>query len=104
MRAVPSLASAAEIVYAHRENFDGSGYPRGLKGRDIPFGARIVAVACAFDCCASDRPHDVSRALDSARAQVSRLSGTAFDPAVVEALFGLPDETLIPLEMRTAAP
>lgn len=49
LRKVPSLAPAAEIVYAHREKFDGSGHPRRLRGEAIPLGARIVAVACAFD-------------------------------------------------------
>ena len=52
-----SFAGAAEIVYAHRERFDGTGYPRGLKGEAIPLGARIVAVADALEMFISDRPH-----------------------------------------------
>jgi response regulator RpfG family c-di-GMP phosphodiesterase len=70
VRTLPACACAASIVYAHRELFDGSGYARCLKGEEIPLGARIVAVACAFVTFVSDRPHDVSRALDSARLQV----------------------------------
>jgi HD-GYP domain-containing protein (c-di-GMP phosphodiesterase class II) len=104
VRGVPSLASAAEIVYADREKFDGSRYSRGLKCETIPPGARIVAVARAFETFVSDRPHDFSRALTHARAEMSRSSGVHFDPAVVEVLLGVSDEVLIPAEVRTAAP
>lgn len=58
LRNVSSLAGAAEIVYAQRERFDGTGYPRGLKGDVIPLGARIVGVADMFEMFVSDRPHD----------------------------------------------
>lgn len=53
------FGSAADIVYLHREKFDGSGCPRGFKGDQIPLGARIGAVACVFDTFLSDRPQDV---------------------------------------------
>src|SRR6267154_2216629 len=58
LRNVPSFAEAAEIVYAHRESFDGTGYPRGLKGEGILLGARIVGVADVVDLLINDRPHD----------------------------------------------
>ena len=74
-----SLAGAAEIVYAHREKFDGTGYPRGLKGEAIPLGARIVAVADALEMFISDRPHHREQAIDTARREIQRWSGSHFD-------------------------
>ena len=56
VKKVPSLLEVAEIVYTHQECFDGTGYPRGLKGDEIPLGARIVAVAASLDAITSDRP------------------------------------------------
>src|SRR3954452_22865487 len=57
LKKIPFLDEAAEIVYAHQECFDGSGYPRGLKGEDIPLGARIFALADTLDAITSDRPY-----------------------------------------------
>jgi len=70
LRNVPSLKEAAEIVYAHREWFDGTGYPRGLKGQAIPLGARIVAVADVFDVLISHRPHHPGHAFEETRAEM----------------------------------
>jgi len=92
LRKEVSLQDAAEIVYAHRERFDGSGYPRGLRGEAIALGARIVAVADAFETLLCDRPHDFARALAHARTEVSRWSGSEFDPQIVEVLLNVPDE------------
>ena len=61
-------------------------------------------MACATAMLISDRPHDFVRAANYARAQVSRLSGSDFDPKVVEVLLGLPAEVLIPAQVKTAAP
>src|SRR6266478_4304051 len=80
LRNVPSLAEAAEIVYAQRERFDGTGYPRGLKGDKIPLGAFIVGVADAFEMLISDRPHDWPRGLAAARREVLGWSGRELDP------------------------
>jgi HD-GYP domain-containing protein (c-di-GMP phosphodiesterase class II) len=80
LRKVPSLVGAVEIVYAHRERFDGTGYPRGLKGEMIPLGARIVAVADAFEMFISDRPHHWEHELAAARREVLHWSGRQFDP------------------------
>src|SRR6202042_2184449 len=55
LRKIPFLQEAAEIVYTHQEHFDGTGYPRGLKGEQIPLGARIFAVADTLDAITSDR-------------------------------------------------
>src|SRR5262244_2405915 len=57
LRKIPFLAEASEIVYAHQERYDGTGYPRGLRGQDIPLGARIFSVADTLDAITSDRPY-----------------------------------------------
>ncbi len=77
------LNPAAEIVLAHQERFDGTGYPRKLKGEEIPLGARIFAVADALDAITSDRPYRRGRSFDYAQEEIARYSGTQFDPEVV---------------------
>jgi diguanylate cyclase (GGDEF)-like protein/putative nucleotidyltransferase with HDIG domain len=74
------------IVRAHHEKWDGSGYPYGLKGEEIPLGARILAAADALDALASNRQYRQALPLDQAMAQVEALSGKSFDPQVVEIL------------------
>jgi cyclic di-GMP phosphodiesterase len=92
LRKIPFLAGAAEIVFCHQEHYDGSGYPSGLQGREIPIGARIFAVADTLDAITSDRPYRKSRSFDAAREEILRCSGTQFDPAVVEAFLKIPNE------------
>ncbi len=92
LRKIPFLAGAAEIVFCHQEHYDGSGYPSGLKGREIPVGARIFAVADTLDAITSDRPYRKSRSFDAAREEILRCSGTQFDPAVVETFLKIPNE------------
>ena len=92
LRQIPFLAGAAEIVFCHQEHYDGSGYPSGLRGREIPVGARIFAVADTLDAITSDRPYRRSRSFDAAREEVLRCSGTQFDPAVVEVFLKIPNE------------
>lgn len=82
---VPFLHRAAEIVYAHHERCDGAGYPRGLKGEEIPLGSRIFAVVDAYDAMTSDRPYRGARPHEEALAEIQRHTGTQFDPEVVEA-------------------
>jgi putative nucleotidyltransferase with HDIG domain len=91
VKKIPFLNAAAEIVYAHQEHFDGSGYPRGLKGEEIHLGARIFAVADTLDAITSDRPYRKARDFDFARAEIVRCSGTQFDPAVVETFRQIPN-------------
>lgn len=79
------LDDAGEIVLAHHERFDGNGYPHGLKGEDIPLGARIYAVADSYIAMTSDRPHRKKMSHDKARREILRSSMTQFDPAVVRA-------------------
>jgi HD-GYP domain-containing protein (c-di-GMP phosphodiesterase class II) len=90
VRQVPGLADAGEIVYAHMERCDGSGYPRRLKDAAVPLGARIVAIADAFDMFISDRPHRRELAVRQARDEISRWSSFSFDPAVVEVSLRMP--------------
>jgi putative nucleotidyltransferase with HDIG domain len=92
LRKIPFLSEAAEIVFSHQEHFDGSGYPNGLRGAEIPIGARIFAVADTLDAITSDRPYRKARTFDVAREEILRCSGTQFDPAVVEVFLKLPNE------------
>lgn len=88
---IPFLREAAEIVLSHQEYFDGSGYPRGLRGEQIPLGARIFAVADALDAMISDRPYRKALSITYAREEIQRCTGTQFDPQVVEVFLGMPD-------------
>ncbi len=82
---VPYLRPAAKIVLAHHERWDGDGYPRKLKGEDIPLGARIFAICDTYDAIISDRPYREGQSPDAALAEILRCAGTQFDPQVVEA-------------------
>ncbi|HET9015625.1 MAG TPA: diguanylate cyclase [Thermomicrobiaceae bacterium] len=86
---IPFLAQAAEVVLHHHEAFDGSGYPSGLAGELIPFGARLFAVADAFDAMTSARPYRRAMTDDEARAEIARCRGTQFDPQVVDAFLAI---------------
>lgn len=88
---IPFLADASEIVYSHHERYDGSGYPRGLKGTEIPLGARIVAVANTLDSITSDLPYRRARPLDAARREIEFWAGRQFDPEIVGVYLQMPD-------------
>jgi putative nucleotidyltransferase with HDIG domain len=92
LRKIPFLAASAEIVYTHQEHHDGSGYPNGLRGSEIPIGARIFAVADTLDAITSDRPYRKARSFDVAREEILSCSGTQFDPAVIEVFLKIPNE------------
>jgi len=87
---VPFLRTQAELVYAHHEHFDGSGYPRGLAGPAIPLGARIISVAETLDDLTSDRPHHPARSFAAAVSEIKRCSGSSFDPSVVKVVASMP--------------
>ena len=89
---IPFLKEAANIVYSHQERFDGTGYPRGLKGDQIPLGARIFAVADTFDAITSDRPYRAAQSISSARREIQRHSGHQFDPEVVDTFISIPEQ------------
>jgi HD-GYP domain-containing protein (c-di-GMP phosphodiesterase class II) len=79
------LSTAIKVAGGHHEKWDGSGYPRKLKGEDIPIEARIMTVADIFDALISDRPYKKGWTVDEAWNEIVSNSGTAFDPIVVEA-------------------
>ena len=85
LRAKDFLGGAAEIVKAHHERFDGSGYPRGLKGEGIPIGARVIAVVDTYDAITSARPYQAAQAKEEAIKELKQGAGTQFDPRVVQA-------------------
>jgi len=92
MSQVAFLSSAAQIVLAHHESFDGTGYPQGLAGEEIPLGARIFAIADTMDAMMSDRPYRRGRPYAVARAEIIRESGMQFDPRVVAVYLSIPEE------------
>ena len=98
LKNLPVLAMAGDIVLCHEERFDGSGYPRGLKGEEIPLAARLFAIVDTLDAMTFDRPYRKALSFDVAKAEIVRMAGTQFDPAAVE-LF-LAEET--PLREMTA--
>ncbi len=89
LSSVNAWAGLAEIVLAHHEHFDGTGYPKGLRGEEIPLEARILAVADAFDAMTWERPYKKPVSLCEAGEELRRCSGTQFDPRVVEIFLNL---------------
>jgi HD-GYP domain-containing protein (c-di-GMP phosphodiesterase class II) len=92
LKKIPFLAEACDIVYSHQEHFNGSGYPRGLKGNEIPLGARIFSVADTLDAIISDRPYRPARTLGEARKEIQAWTGRQFDPEVVDVFAKMPDD------------
>jgi putative nucleotidyltransferase with HDIG domain len=88
------LADAARVVRCHHERWDGSGYPDGLRGQEIPLVARVFAVADVLDALTTDRPYRRGLPLEEARAMIVEASGSHFDPAVVTAFESISDERL----------
>jgi ribonuclease P protein subunit RPR2 len=86
------LSEAIDLIRHHHERFDGSGYPDGLSGEEIPLAARIFSVADSFDAMTSDRPYRGSIGVDRALSEVRRGAGTQFDPDVVHAFIGMIDD------------
>ena len=92
IKAGPGLEPASEIVLEHQERYDGQGYPRGLRGEEISLGARIFAVADAYDAIRSPRVYSPARSAAAAREEILRNRGTQFDPAVVGMLLDVQEE------------
>jgi HD-GYP domain-containing protein (c-di-GMP phosphodiesterase class II) len=82
---VDGFQRAALLVLHQREKIDGSGYPKGLRGEEIPLGSRIISVADCFDALTSDRPYRNALSREAALEELMRCSGTQFDPEVVNA-------------------
>lgn len=91
--AVKTIEGIRGIVRNHHERWDGTGYPDGLKGEQIPLGARIVAVANAFDTMCSKTAYKGERTVEEAVAELRRCSGTQFDPKVVDVFLSTPEDT-----------
>ncbi|HEX8205669.1 MAG TPA: HD domain-containing phosphohydrolase [Solirubrobacteraceae bacterium] len=96
-----ALRPVAKIVRSTRERWDGSGYPDGLAGEQIPLAARIVAVCAAFAAMTSDRPYRAKVDAGAAAAELRRAAGTQFDPTVVEAFLVELQDRALPVEGDT---
>ena len=84
LKGTSSLQSIKQVILFHHERYDGSGYPAGLCGEEIPFGARILAVCDAFDTMTSDRSYRTSLGIEKARQELMDGKGTQFDPDIVD--------------------
>lgn len=93
--AMKTLSKGAEWVRYHHERWDGTGFPKGLRGEEIPLEARIIACADAFDAMTTDRPYKERMDYEEARKEIIRCSGTQFDPQVVEAMLKVIDEKIL---------
>jgi response regulator RpfG family c-di-GMP phosphodiesterase len=92
VRGISFLADASEIVLAHHERYNGSGYPEGLEAEQIPLGARIFAVADTLDAMTSDRPYRSALPFQAAREVIERGSGTLYDPGIVGTFLNISNE------------
>jgi HD-GYP domain-containing protein (c-di-GMP phosphodiesterase class II) len=97
LQSIEFLHGAGELVLAHHERWDGSGYPRGLRGEEIPLGARLFAIADTLDAMTSDRPYRKRTTLAAARKEIARCAGSQFDPRCVEAFLSLEDRAILEL-------
>ncbi|MDD3604527.1 MAG: HD domain-containing protein, partial [Kiritimatiellae bacterium] len=89
LKSSEALCNVAELVYSHQERFDGSGYPRGLRGEEICIGARIFSVIDAYDAMRAHRVYRKSMTVEKAVEELKRGSGSQFDPEVVKAFLAL---------------
>jgi putative nucleotidyltransferase with HDIG domain len=101
---IPFLRDAAEIVLAHQEFFDGTGYPRGLRGEQIPLGARIFSIADALDAMISDRPYRKALPMSHAMEEIRRCAGTQFDPRIVKVFNTIPEQHWLDLRDNWGSP
>ncbi len=82
---IPFLQDAADLILHHHERYDGSGYPHGLRGTDIPLGSRIIGIADAFDTMITDRPYRRALTINEAMTELCRCKGTQFCPEALDA-------------------
>jgi putative nucleotidyltransferase with HDIG domain len=100
LEGIQFLEPSRQIVLSHQERYDGTGYPRGLKGKEIPIGARIFSVVDTLDAMTSDRCYRKALSYDTARAEVIKYSGTQFDPEVVKVFLQVPPEEWTQIQQR----
>ena len=98
---IPFLRDAISVVYHHHERWDGTGYPLGLAGPAIPLGARIFALADAFDAMTFDRPYSKAIPMEAARERIREAAGTHFDPDVVATFLATPLEVFQQVRARS---
>jgi len=103
LQKVPFLAGAAEIVYSYHEHYDGTGYPRGLKGEQIPLGARIVAVANTLDSITSELPYRPAQSVAAAKREIQHWSGRQFDPLIVQVFLSMPENVWFDLRCEVGS-
>ncbi len=92
LKPIPYLEKALDIPYCHHERWDGSGYPRGLKGEQIPIAARIFAIVDVYDALRSDRPYRKAWSELETRAYIEQNAGILFDPKLVKIFLKILDE------------
>jgi len=100
LRKIEFLRGPSEIVLSHHERYDGAGYPRKLKGAQIPLGARLFAVIDVYDALTTDRAYHTARSHTDALAKIKEESDTHFDPAIVAAFAKIPFEELSEIAKR----
>jgi HD-GYP domain-containing protein (c-di-GMP phosphodiesterase class II) len=100
LRAVPGLGPVARMVRHGHERFDGTGYPDGLRGEEIPLGSRIVLACDAYDAMTSPRPYRDALTHEQAVAELIAGTGTQFDARIVDALLGYLDDRM-PVDYAT---
>ncbi|MFQ5454402.1 MAG: HD-GYP domain-containing protein, partial [Candidatus Zixiibacteriota bacterium] len=89
LRGIDLFKPAIPYVLAHHESYDGTGYPKGLKGEEIPIEGRLLAVADTFDAIMSDRPYRKGNNLETAVSELIKYKGIQFDPKIVDVLIDL---------------
>jgi HD-GYP domain-containing protein (c-di-GMP phosphodiesterase class II) len=95
LKGIDIFKDTADIVHSHHERYDGKGYPRGLKGEEIPLGARVFAVVDSYDAMTSSRPYrEKAKPQHEALKELRRNAGTQFDPEIVEAFVQIVPETM----------
>ena len=88
-----SLKHLVPAVYHHHERFDGDGYPQGIKGKDIPLHARIIAIVDTFDAMTSNRPYRKALSFRTALSELERNKGLQFDPDITDIFLKILQET-----------
>jgi HD-GYP domain-containing protein (c-di-GMP phosphodiesterase class II) len=92
LKPIAYLGPALDIPYCHHEQWDGTGYPRGLKGEEIPLAARLFSIVDVYDALTSNRPYRAAWPKNKALDHIQELSGSQFDPQVVDAFLQMMGE------------
>jgi putative nucleotidyltransferase with HDIG domain len=104
LKRIPEFAAGAELVYSHHERVDGTGYPRGLRGDELPIEARVIAVADAYDAMTTDRPYRRAMAWEQVRAELVAGRDRQWDARVVDVLIGMVERETVSQRAYAPAP